>query len=319
MASITHLRSFQALEAVLRTGSLGSAARELSVTPAAIGQRIKALEDYLGMELLVRGRTGIRPTPELQEAIPHLSAAFQQLGAAAERLEIHKADEIHVVADTDLAELWLAPRLESYRRNTPNTHFCINGIGDARLRLGKADCEIRFSALSGEANEVVLFREYLVPVSSRENAQRIGALPSVRRLEGFPLLHLDCFRGDPDAIGWPEWIKRFGHRTSDPGRGIRYQRVVHALEAVRSNAGLLLCGCGLLQKLIHDDAFCLPFDAAKGAWTSHGFIAVFKQSSLRRRQVIRFRDWLVAESRETQRMVEELTKGPCPAGAQDTP
>ena len=319
MASVTHLRSFQALEVVLRTGSLRGAARELSVTPAAIGQRIKALEDYLGLELLLRGRTGIRPTRELREAMPHLTAAFEQLGAAAERLEIHRADEIHVIADADLAELWLAPRLESYRRITPNTHFCVNGVGDARLRLGKADCEIRFSALSGEANEVVLFRDYLVPLSSRENAQRIGALPSARRLEGFPLLHLDCYRGDCDAIGWPDWIARFGHRKSDPGRGIRYQRIVHALEAVRSNAGLLLSGYGLLRKLIHDEAFCLPFDAAKGAWTSYGYVAVFRQSSLSRRQVVRFRDWLIAEGGETTRLLKELTTGPADMGAHGSP
>jgi LysR family transcriptional regulator, glycine cleavage system transcriptional activator len=203
----------------------------VSVTPAAIGQRIKALEDYLGLELLLRGRTGIRPSRELLEAMPHLTAAFEQLGAAAERLEIHRGDEIHVIADSDLAELWLAPRLEAYRMTIPNTHFCINGIGDARLRLGKADCEIKFSEISGEGNEVVLFRDYLVPLSSRENARRIGALPSERRLDGFPLLHLDCYHDDPDAIGWPDWIARFGHRTSDPRRGIRYQRIAHALSS----------------------------------------------------------------------------------------
>ena len=65
MAGLTHLRALQALELALRTGSLKGAAGILAITPAAVGQRIKALEDYLGTELLVRGRAGLRATPAL--------------------------------------------------------------------------------------------------------------------------------------------------------------------------------------------------------------------------------------------------------------
>ena len=72
----THLKSLQALELAVRTGSLKAGAEQLGITPAAIGQRIKALEDYLGLDLLARGRSGIRPTRELSAALAHISAAF---------------------------------------------------------------------------------------------------------------------------------------------------------------------------------------------------------------------------------------------------
>jgi LysR family glycine cleavage system transcriptional activator len=49
MALVTHLRSLQALEMAVRKGSLNAAAGELGITPAAVGQRIKMLEDYLGL------------------------------------------------------------------------------------------------------------------------------------------------------------------------------------------------------------------------------------------------------------------------------
>ena len=68
MAAVNHLRALQALELAIRKGSLKAAAVELSITPAALGQRIRALEDYLGFDLLVRGRSGIRPTKELEAA-----------------------------------------------------------------------------------------------------------------------------------------------------------------------------------------------------------------------------------------------------------
>ena len=43
-----------AFAAVLEEGSFEAAARRLCVTPSAVSQRIKALEDRLGQVLLVR-------------------------------------------------------------------------------------------------------------------------------------------------------------------------------------------------------------------------------------------------------------------------
>jgi LysR family transcriptional regulator (chromosome initiation inhibitor) len=51
-----------AFVAVLEEGSFEAAARRLSVTPSAISQRIKALEDRLGQVIVMR-QTPCRPTP----------------------------------------------------------------------------------------------------------------------------------------------------------------------------------------------------------------------------------------------------------------
>lgn len=51
-----------AFAVVIEEGSFEAAARRLSVTPSAISQRIKALEDRLGQVLVVR-QTPCRPTP----------------------------------------------------------------------------------------------------------------------------------------------------------------------------------------------------------------------------------------------------------------
>jgi hypothetical protein len=45
-----------ALAAVIRTGSFERAAQHLNVTPSAISQRIKLLEERLGTVLVVRGQ-----------------------------------------------------------------------------------------------------------------------------------------------------------------------------------------------------------------------------------------------------------------------
>ena len=111
----SHLRSLQALELALRSGSLKAAAAQLAITPAAVGQRLKALEDYLGVDLVVRGRSGLQPTPELSGALPHLHAAFRELAQAADLLELQRGQQIRIAAASDVADLWLAPRLPTFR------------------------------------------------------------------------------------------------------------------------------------------------------------------------------------------------------------
>ena len=304
----TYLKSLQALELAVRTGSLKAGAEQLGITPAAIGQRIKALEDYLGLDLLARGRSGIRPTRELSAALAHISAAFRELETAADILDFQRVHEIHVVADVDWAELWLNPRLAGFKAENPNILFCVNGTGDVPTRLGQADCEVWFGEPRGGHDEHELFRDYLLPVSSPENTKRIWATAS--RLEGFPLLHLDCYRTDPAAIGWPEWVRRHGNRKTALERGIRYTSVVRALESIYADAGLLICGLALIEAQVSSGRLSLPFPVSHGAWTGQAYRVGFRESAARRTQVARFRSWLLERSLET---IEQLGQQVAPA------
>lgn len=296
MAAITHLRALQALELALRHGSMKAAADELAISPAAVGQRIRALEDYLGYDLLVRGRSGIRATAELEQAIAHLSAAFRELETVSGILDFQRVNEIHLTADADFAELWLRPRLDRFRADNPNTMFCINGLGDVPMRLGDSDVEIRLSKETDAGGEV-LFRDYLAPVSSPTNTRRISELPDEARLEGFPLLHLDCYTVERDELGWEAWTSRFGRRSTAPERGMRYKRVQHALEAVYANAGLLICGLSLIRPELDAGRLSLPFPIAEGSWSDCAYSAVFRPAALRRAPIERFRKWLLTEAR----------------------
>jgi LysR family glycine cleavage system transcriptional activator len=303
----SHLRSFQALELALRTGSLRAAAEALAITPAAVGQRVKALEDYLGVDLLARGRSGLRPAPSLAAAMPHLEAAFRELETAAGLLDMQRGQEIHVAAAPDFADLWLKPRLDAFRAEHPNVLFCINGEGEAALRLGPVDCEISFGA--PRPGVEVLFGEFVLPISSPEIAGRLTRADS---LEGFPLLHLDFFKDDPSAPSWPAWIARQNlHRTA-PDRGIRFQRIARVLEAVLADAGLAICGLALLREPVEDGRLSLPFPISSGTITSHVYQARFRSDALARPQVRRFRDWLAGEAATAADWVAGLSSDPGP-------
>jgi len=298
MVALTHLKSLQALELAIRVGSLKGAADILAITPAAVGQRIKALEDYLGLDLLVRGRSGLRPTATLSAALPNLAQAFRALEETATQLDLQRGQEIHVAAASDFADLWLAPRITGFKTRHPNILFCINGEGDVPMRVGPVDCEISFGA-PREGSDV-LFRDYVLPINSPENTLRISGLNRRDRLEGFPLLHLDFYKDDPDVPAWPDWIaaNKF-HRTA-PERGIRFQRISQVLDAVLANAGLAICGLALISEFVGDNRISLPYSLSSGTWTSHCFQARFRADVIARPQVRRFRDWLLGESEKTK-------------------
>ena len=57
------LSFFDTLDAVLRTGSLAGAAREMHVTPSAVSMQMKQMEAHFGQPLFDRAGLTVRPTP----------------------------------------------------------------------------------------------------------------------------------------------------------------------------------------------------------------------------------------------------------------
>ena len=58
------LRAIQAFEALGRLGSINSAAQELGVTPGAVSQQIRLLEETVGLTLVVKDGRGVALTPQ---------------------------------------------------------------------------------------------------------------------------------------------------------------------------------------------------------------------------------------------------------------
>ena len=309
MAAPTYLRSLQALELAVRHGSFVGAAADLGVTPAAVGQRVKALEDYLGVELLVRGRSGVSPAQGLNAALPRLREAFEALEAAAEELELQRGRELHIAAASDFAELWLKPRLERFRALHPSILFTINGEGDAPRRLGRVDCEISFTS-PGDPARVLLFRDYVVPITSPENVLRTAHIDLRTRLEGFPILHLDFYKDDPAGLSWPEWVAATGASRTSPERGMRFQRIGSALDAVAAHAGVTLCGLAMITERLDAGEVALPFPMSAGRWSEHGFVARFRSDVASQKHIDRFRAWLLVEARVTADRLVQIVDSP---------
>jgi len=298
MAPTTHLKSLQALELAIREGSLKAAANKLGITPAAVGQRIRALEDYLGTDLLVRGRSGLHPTKELSEALPSLNAGFEALDRATDILDFQRVSEVHIVADPDWAELWLEPRLPEFREAHPNILFCVNGAGDVPMRLGSPDLRVEYGPIK---NSTPLYTDIFLPVCSPDNVRRIADYDHEYEMEGMPLLHLEAQSDGEKHPGWREWFNTFGLRESGAGRGPHYRHARIALEAVRKDVGFLVCGLSLIEADLEQGDLVLPYDKSKSLAAPHPYHLWIRESAAPRPQLQRFVDWLCVRARETER------------------
>ncbi len=308
MAPVTHLKALQALDTALETGSLRAAGERLGITAAAVGQRIRSLEDFLGTELLLRGRTGLRPTRELQSALSDLRTGFAALERVTDTLDFQRTTEIHIVAEPDWAELWLLPRLPDFRAAHPNILFCINGEGDVPVRLGAADVHIDKDPKpeTDQKTATALYTDLLLPVGSPDVANRLEGLEPDTCLEGFPLLHISLRDGQPVDLGWSDWVDRWGHRQSGVERGVRYLNMRLALDGVRSNVGFLLCRASYILDALKAGEIKLGLPAKEHLPSPEPYWLRVRPDARQRPQVIRFLDWLEDQAIDTARALDAL-------------
>ena len=81
------LNALRAFEAAARHLSFKLAAHELHVTPAAVGQQVKALEARLGVRLFERLHKQLVLTEAGQAYLPEISGGFRRIANATEKLK----------------------------------------------------------------------------------------------------------------------------------------------------------------------------------------------------------------------------------------
>ncbi|MBN7785750.1 LysR family transcriptional regulator ArgP [Ponticoccus gilvus] len=100
-----------ALEAVLRLGSFEAAAAALGVTPSAISQRIRALEDRTGTPLVIRAAPAEATALGARLARHAREQALLDAALADELHEARAAARVRIVLNADSLDTWALPAL----------------------------------------------------------------------------------------------------------------------------------------------------------------------------------------------------------------
>ena len=195
------LNALRFFEAAARHRSFVRAAEELHVTPAAVSQQIKLLEDYLGVSLFKRGRTLVL-NESAHDALHLVSDAFDQLERAM--LRVHSgsiAGPLNVSTPPVFAARWLIPRMDDFYARYPDVE--IHLLATRRVvdfSMEEIDVAIRFGSgphpgLSVES----LMPEVIVPVAAP------GLAATIKTPDD--LVHANLIEDDWHIMrgAFPEW------------------------------------------------------------------------------------------------------------------
>lgn len=174
----THLplNGLRVLDAAARHLSFTRAADELAVTPAAVGQQIRALEDTLGVVLFRRTTRGLELTPEAEAGLGPLRDGFLQFEEAVRAMQAGQSSKsLTIAAPRDLTEKWLMPRLAEIAAADGELRFVlITADENVDFTEANLDLAIRWGDGPGEHEGEALESEGMVTIAAASSASEAG-------------------------------------------------------------------------------------------------------------------------------------------------
>ncbi|MEK6541709.1 MAG: LysR family transcriptional regulator [Pseudomonadota bacterium] len=150
----THLplNALRVFDAASRHLNFTRAADELAVTPAAVGQQIRALEDVLGVVLFRRTPKGLELTAEAEAGLEGLRGGFLKFEESVLAMRAGQSSKsLTIAAPRDVTTRWLVPRLARVAAADPELRFRLIAA-DQPLDFTEAnlDLAIRWVADAGD-------------------------------------------------------------------------------------------------------------------------------------------------------------------------
>ncbi|MBR9842662.1 MAG: LysR family transcriptional regulator [Rhodobacteraceae bacterium] len=254
------MKAMRAFEAAARLGGFARAAEELCVTPGAVAQQVKALEDWAGAPLFERRAQGVRLTAVGERVLPKMIAAFDAMGAAVGALrEAARPERIHVAALPAVAQLWLSPRLPEVRRALPELEVSITAM-EMPPNLDREPFDLAVFYGAGEG--LRLARDEIFPVCAPQVAE---GLREVADLAAVPCLGDAVWQED-----WARWLEAVDAEISVAGPVFSLYAL--AVEETVNGAGVLMGHGALVAGHLARGTLVAPFGTRveTGAWLEAG-------------------------------------------------
>jgi len=199
------LKQIESFAAVATKGSLTSAARAEGVAPAVIGRRIDALEERLGVKLLVRTTRKITLTHEgsafledCQRVLADLANAEASVSAGGVKASGH----LRITAPAGFGRRHVAPLVPGFIAQHPEVSLSLN-LSDRVVDIVNEgfDCAVRVGDLPDSS---------LISVRLSDNRRLCVAAPAYLKRAGTPkspaeLMQHECLTLSSDASqsrGW---------------------------------------------------------------------------------------------------------------------
>lgn len=165
----THLplNALRVFDAAARHLSFTRAADELAVTPAAVGQQIRALEDLLGVVLFRRTSKGLELTEEAAAGLAALRTGFLHFEDAVQAMQAGQSSHVYTIAaPREFFAAWLAPRLAAFRAENPQVRYVVVDGEMTDFTEANLDLAVRWTEGPGDLEGIALGPSEWVEIGS---------------------------------------------------------------------------------------------------------------------------------------------------------
>jgi len=301
------LNALKAFEASARLLSFSQAARELGVTPGAISQQIRVLEDHAGGPLFRREGGAVALTdlglmlqPVLRDAFEHLKRAADIIYGASRRRSLS------ISVPPSFAVKWLVPRLTRFSLLHPEIEVWVSAdMQLADVAGGRVDLAVRYGLgdYPGVRSESLLDGG-VIPVCSPELLSGPDPLTKPADLARHTLIHLGRSAVEEPRPDWAAWLKSRKLTKIDATVGPRLDQTAMAIEAAVHGRGVALAPRAFVAADLASGRLVAPF--ADGYFpTDMAYWALTRRTGLRK-ETQAFMVWLREEAAETAEPVDEL-------------
>jgi LysR family glycine cleavage system transcriptional activator/LysR family transcriptional regulator of beta-lactamase len=243
MRALPSLNGLRAFEAAARLGGFTAAAAELNVTQAAVSRSVKLLEAQFGCSLFERQANALVLTDKGRVLLPELSAAFDLIAGAAQRVNAAPARPVITVGvGPTFAMRWLIPRLGRFQQRHPDIEVHTTTGGAAAALRDDWTCSITpvRSAAAG-VTSLPLFSPNYFPVCSPRLARRLRKPEDLYRTTLLDVRHAP---GD-----WSLWLAKARLDESKITKRLVFEYYAFALQAALDGVGVAI---GLHPYIVDD-------------------------------------------------------------------
>ncbi len=318
------LNSLKAFEAAARNLSVKRAAIELNVTSAAVSHQIRALEEYLGVQLFRRYNRALELTDVAKAALPKLGEGFDCMAQAVTILRSQQnGGSLTVSAAPSFASRWLMPRLHRFIAAHPEIdvrisarmrRVSVDGKGDvaerATVENWLADSDVAILYGRGHVSGIMVERLLdlsITPICSPKLLTGEHPLKTAEDLKHHLLLHDDTGELYDNEPFWGLWLREAGVTGVEANKGPHFSHAVLAFEAAIDAVGVLVSMPALAAEDIASGKLVAPFDLT--VKLPDGYYMACSEHADERPAVAAFRAWLREEAARSQRAERAAAAG----------
>ncbi|MGJ8546593.1 MAG: LysR substrate-binding domain-containing protein [Sulfitobacter sp.] len=291
MRRLPHVTWLRAFEAAARHSSFSAAAQELNLTPAAVSQQIRQLEQHLEIRLFNRLAKGVELTDLGQAYALPIRKSFLEMQSATDGLfRSERKSVIRLRASISFAALILAPRLAAFHRAHRGIEIALSTTVWAD-RMGDASIDLDLRYGDGgwpEMRAHPLQIQDATLICHPSFAPQLGPAPDPDALRAAGIVQITGSETD-----WDRLFDHCGFDQPRPDHWIKADSSLIALQILAGGHGCALISRSFAQQHLASGALVAPFDLAIPMGKQ--FFLVERDDLGTRPDIAQFRQWLLAQ------------------------